>query len=54
MPLPTVLFEDDALIAFDKPSGMLIVPDQRDRAKENLVGLVQAKMGKGEIGRAHV
>ena len=24
MPLPTVIFEDDALVAFDKPSGLLV------------------------------
>lgn len=32
MPLPPVLFEDDAVIAFDKPSGLLVAPDRRDTA----------------------
>ena len=40
MPLPPILFEDDTLIAFDKPSGMLVAPDRWDKARENLMGLV--------------
>ena len=40
MPLPPILFEDDTLIAFDKPSGMLVAPDRWDKSRENLMGLV--------------
>ena len=47
MPLPPVIYEDAALIAFDKPSGMLVAPDRWDKARENLMGLVHAKMGHG-------
>jgi RluA family pseudouridine synthase len=47
MPLPPVLFEDEALIAFDKPSGLLIAPDRWDKAKENLMDLVHGKLGEG-------
>jgi 23S rRNA pseudouridine1911/1915/1917 synthase len=47
MPLPPVIFEDDALIAFDKPSGMLVAPDRWDKSRENLMGLVHDKMGHG-------
>jgi 23S rRNA-/tRNA-specific pseudouridylate synthase len=47
MPLPPILFEDDAMIAFDKPSGLLIAPDRWDKQKENLMGLVHAKYGHG-------
>jgi RluA family pseudouridine synthase len=47
MPLPPVLFEDEAVIAFDKPSGMLIAPDRWDKARENLMDLVHARMGDG-------
>jgi 23S rRNA pseudouridine1911/1915/1917 synthase len=47
MPLPPVIFEDDSVIAFDKPSGMLVAPDRWDKARENLMGLVHAKMGHG-------
>ena len=28
MPLPPIIFEDDSLIAFDKPSGLLVAPDR--------------------------
>lgn len=47
MPLPPILFEDDAMIAFDKPSGLLIAPDRWDKKKENLMGLVHDKYGHG-------
>ncbi|MBL9200430.1 MAG: RluA family pseudouridine synthase [Opitutaceae bacterium] len=42
MPLPPILYEDDALIAFDKPSGLLVAPDRWDKERENLMGLVHA------------
>ena len=45
MPLPPVIFEDDTLIAFDKPSGLLVAPDRWDKQRENLMGLVHAKLG---------
>ena len=47
MPLPPVIFEDDSLIAFDKPSGLLVAPDRWDKKRENLMGLVHAKFGHG-------
>ncbi len=47
MPLPPILFEDDALIAFDKPSGLLVAPDRWDKKRENLMGLVHARFGSG-------
>ena len=45
MPLPPVLFEDDALIAFDKPGSLLLTPDRRDQSAENLLDQVRAKLG---------
>lgn len=45
--LPPVIHEDAALIAFDKPSGLLIAPDRWNKARENLMGLVHARMGHG-------
>lgn len=42
MPLPPIIFEDDALIAFDKPSGLLVAPDRWDKSRENLMDLVHA------------
>lgn len=47
MPLPPILFEDDTMIAFDKPSGLLIAPDRWDKQRENLMGLVHARYGHG-------
>jgi RluA family pseudouridine synthase len=47
MPLPPIVFEDDVLIAFDKPSGMLVAPDRWDKQRENLMGLVHDAMGHG-------
>ncbi len=49
MPLPPILFEDDTLVAFDKPSGLLVAPDRWDKARDNLMGLVHAdpRFGRG-------
>lgn len=49
MPLPPIIFEDETLVAFDKPSGMLVAPDRWDKTRENLMGLVHAhpKYGHG-------
>jgi 23S rRNA pseudouridine1911/1915/1917 synthase len=49
MAIPPVLFEDDTLIAFDKPSGMLVAPDRWDKERENLMRLIHAhpRYGKG-------
>lgn len=47
MPIPPVIYEDEVLIAFDKPSGMLVAPDRWDKSRENLMGLVHDKMGHG-------
>jgi RluA family pseudouridine synthase len=45
--LPTVVYEDESLIAFDKPSGLLIAPDRWDKSRVNLMDLVHEKMGHG-------
>jgi RluA family pseudouridine synthase len=45
MSLPPILYEDDALLAFDKPGGLLVAPDWRDKSRENLMALVQAALG---------
>ena len=52
MPLPPILFEDEVLIAFDKPSGLLIAPDRRDKSRESLMGLVQARLGP-DVANVH-
>ena len=46
MPFPDILHDDDALIAFDKPSGLLVAPDRWDKSRENLMGLVHGRMGR--------
>jgi RluA family pseudouridine synthase len=52
MPLPPVLFEDEFLIAFDKPSGLPVSGDRRGRERENLTASVREKMGEG-IANVH-
>jgi 23S rRNA pseudouridine1911/1915/1917 synthase len=47
MPLPPIIYEDDALVAFDKPSGLLVAPDRWDKQRENLMGLVHAHPAYG-------
>lgn len=49
MPLPPILYEDDTLVAFDKPSGLLVAPDRWDKARANLMGMVHAdaRFGRG-------
>jgi 23S rRNA pseudouridine1911/1915/1917 synthase len=50
--LPTILHEDDVLIAFDKPSGLLSSPDRWDKKKENLMGSVHARFGD-QVANVH-
>ena len=47
MGLPPIIYEDAALLAFDKPSGLLVAPDRWDRTRPNLMALVHAKLGSG-------
>ena len=42
MPLPPIIYEDDALIAFDKPGGLPVAPERWDKSADHLVGRVQA------------
>jgi RluA family pseudouridine synthase len=42
--LPPVIYEDDNLIAFDKPSGLLTVPDRWDKERENLMDWVHREL----------
>ena len=42
--LPPILYEDDAIIAFNKPSGLLIAPDRWDKNVENLMTMVHEKL----------
>jgi 23S rRNA pseudouridine1911/1915/1917 synthase len=40
MTLPPIIFEDDVLVLFDKPSGLLVAPDRWDKTRENLMTLI--------------
>jgi RluA family pseudouridine synthase len=52
MRLPHVLFEDAAVLLFDKPSGLLVAPDRWDKTRENLMGSVHAARGT-EVNNVH-
>ncbi|MEI7435599.1 MAG: RluA family pseudouridine synthase [bacterium] len=43
-PLPTIIYEDDTLIAYDKPSGLLAAPDRWDSKLENLMTMVHERV----------
>jgi 23S rRNA-/tRNA-specific pseudouridylate synthase len=47
-----VIYEDDTVIAFDKPSGLLVAPDRWDKARENLMGSVHARFGR-QVANIH-
>jgi RluA family pseudouridine synthase len=42
-----ILFEDDHLMAVDKPAGLLVSPDRLDSKRPNLVKLVQKDIERG-------
>jgi RluA family pseudouridine synthase len=50
--LPPVIFEDECLVAFDKPSGLAIATDRRDHPGVTLMELVREKMGP-EVANVH-
>lgn len=43
-----VLFEDDHLLALDKPAGLLTVPDGDDPSRPNLMSLLHAAIAAGK------
>ena len=44
--LPPVIFEDECLIAFDKPSGLSVAAERGSAPGANLMHAVQAKLGR--------
>lgn len=48
MPLPPILFEDDAIVAFAKPCGMLVSPDRWDKERPYLMRAVHEYPDYGE------
>jgi 23S rRNA pseudouridine1911/1915/1917 synthase len=56
---PAVLFEDEHLLALDKPAGLLVSPDRYDPQRPNLMKLLHAGIERGtpwakERGLTHV
>ncbi len=47
------LYEDAALLAVNKPAGLLAVPDRWDKAKDNLVALLQAERPGQHLANVH-
>ncbi len=45
MTFPEILFEDDLLVAFDKPSGMPVASERRGGAQATLMGRVRERYG---------
>lgn len=43
-----ILHEDEALLAFNKPAGLLMAPDRWDKHRDHLVGLIQAAIRTGQ------
>jgi len=50
MPLPPILCEDDAFIAFDKPSGLSIGPERGGKPGDNLMAMIHAQFGRQVAG----
>ena len=50
--LPPILFEDEHLVALDKPSGLLIAPDRWSKEAVNLMQLVHERLSR-DIFNAH-
>jgi RluA family pseudouridine synthase len=49
---PDILYEDDLLVAFDKPSGLPVVSERRGGAQASLMGLVRGRYGQ-ETANVH-
>jgi 23S rRNA pseudouridine1911/1915/1917 synthase len=49
MPLPPVIFEDDVLVAFNKPAALPIVADRGRPGTENLLTLIQQRFGDSAV-----
>lgn len=49
MPLPPTLFEDEVLLAFNKPADLPVVAGHAEPRKEGLLKLIQARFGDGVV-----
>ena len=52
MTLPDILFEDDALVAFDKPAGLPVVAAGRGARGASLMGLARERLGR-QVANVH-
>lgn len=41
---PAIIFEDDDLLVFNKPAGLLVIPDRWDKKQANLLDMVHLKI----------
>jgi RluA family pseudouridine synthase len=48
-----ILFEDDSLLALNKPAGLLVAPDRWDKQRENIMGLLPVARPGQYIANAH-
>ena len=52
MPLPPVLYQDDLLVAFDKPSGLAVAPDRWAKGRPTMMAEVQSLLGR-QVANVH-
>ncbi len=52
MDLPEIVFEDNSLLAFDKPEGLCVAPDRADRGGVSLMDLVRERFGR-QVANVH-
>jgi RluA family pseudouridine synthase len=45
-PAVEILYQDEAMLALNKPPGLLVAPDRWDKKKENVMGLARAAIGR--------
>jgi len=50
--LPPIVYEDESIIAFDKPSGLLVAPDRWDKTREYLMRGVHERFGR-QVANVH-
>lgn len=48
-----ILYEDDDMVAVNKPVGLLIAPDRWDKKKDNLMGLLHASRPDEYLANVH-
>lgn len=42
--MPGIIYEDESLIAFDKPAGLLTAPDRWDKSADNLMTMIHTRL----------